>query len=64
MRRNQALPRDTLSVTPKRTTPSKPAPGQTERTHVVSWANVSVEGYKLLDLVQRQRKKFEKALGR
>jgi predicted CopG family antitoxin len=36
---------------PKRTTPSKPAPEQTERTHVTSGINLPVDVYQLLNRV-------------
>ena len=36
---------------PKRTTPSKPAPEQTERTHVTSGINLPVDIYQLLNRV-------------
>ena len=46
---------DTLSVMPKRTTPPKPAPEQSERTHVTSGINLPVEIYQLLNRVAFNR---------
>jgi hypothetical protein len=40
---------------PKRTTPSKPAPDQAERTHVTSGINLPVEIYQLLNRVAFNR---------
>jgi hypothetical protein len=40
---------DTLLMMPKRTSPSKPAPEQTERTHVTSGINLPVDVYQLLN---------------
>jgi hypothetical protein len=42
---------DTLLRMPKRTTPPKPAPDQTERTHVTSGINLPVDVYQLLNRV-------------
>ena len=42
---------DTLLMMPKRTTPSKPAPDQAERTHVTSGINLPVDVYQLLNRV-------------
>ena len=46
---------DTLLMMPKRTTPSKPAPEQAERTHVTSGINLPVEIYQLLNRVAFSR---------
>jgi hypothetical protein len=46
---------DTLLMMPKRTTPSKPAPDQAERTHVTSGINLPVEIYQLLNRVAFSR---------
>jgi hypothetical protein len=46
---------DTLSVMPKRTTPSKPTPEQSERTHVTSGINLPVDVYELLNRVAFSR---------
>jgi hypothetical protein len=46
---------DTLSVMSKRTTPSKPTPEQSERTHVTSGINLPVEIYQLLNRVAFSR---------
>jgi hypothetical protein len=46
---------DTLLMMPKRTSPSKPAPEQTERTHVTSGINLPVEIYQLLNRVAFSR---------
>ena len=40
---------------PKRTTPPKPAPEQSERTHVTSGINLPVEIYQLLNRVAFSR---------
>ena len=40
---------------PKRTTPPKPAPEQTERTHVTSGINLPVDVYELLNRVAFHR---------
>ena len=40
---------------PKRTTPPKPAPDQTERTHVTSGINLPVDIYQLLNRVAFSR---------
>ena len=42
---------DTLSTMPKRTSTPKPAPDQTERTHVTSGINLPVDVYQLLNRV-------------
>src|ERR1035441_1562533 len=46
---------DTLLTMPKRTTKSKPAPDQTERTHVTSGINLPVDIYQLLNRVAFSR---------
>jgi hypothetical protein len=46
---------DTLLLMPKRTAPSKPAPEQTERTHVTSGINLPVDVYQLLNRVAFSR---------
>ena len=46
---------DTLQMMPKRTTPPKPAPEQTERTHVTSGINLPVDVYELLNRVAFSR---------
>jgi predicted CopG family antitoxin len=46
---------DTLLMMPKRTSPSKPAPEQTERTHVTSGINLPVDVYQLLNRVAFSR---------
>lgn len=52
---NRQLPSDILSMMPKRTSPSKPAPEQAERTHVTSGINLPVDVYQLLNRVAFSR---------
>jgi hypothetical protein len=46
---------DTLQMMPKRTTPAKPAPEQSGRTHVTSGINLPVDVYELLNRVAFSR---------